>query len=112
MLRRLALNIAGLSYGKVRALAHAGLLSTFSVFHGMTLLYRAVMILHAVVHAGGQVSLEQPRNAMSWLEPMVQSFLLDISADLVVVAACQLGRGYEKTFDVCFMLAASTKFGI
>ena len=55
------------------------------------LLHRAVMILMAVFQAGGHVSLEQPRNALSWLEPVVRAFLLDISADLVVVAGCAFG---------------------
>ena len=60
------------------------------------LLHRVVMILMAVFQAGGHVSLEQPRNALSWLEPVVRAFLLDISADLVVVAGCAFGMNYAK----------------
>ena len=42
------------------------------------------------------MSLEQPRNSMSWLEPAAQGFMLDISADLVVVAACAFGMAFDK----------------
>ena len=42
------------------------------------------------------MSLEQPRNAMSWLEPATQGFLLDISADLVAVAACAFSMDFNK----------------
>ena len=38
----------------------------------------------------------QPRNSMSWLEPVAQGFMLDISADLIVVAACAFGMPYDK----------------
>ena len=54
------------------------------------------MLLLATFQAGGHVSLEQPRNSMSWSEPVVQGYLLDISADVVVVAGCEFGMNRSK----------------
>ena len=61
-----------------------------------TILERTIAILYAVYQSGGHVSLEQPRNSMSWLEPAAQGFMLDISADLVAVAACAFGMAFDK----------------
>ena len=60
------------------------------------LLVRCVAILDAVFCAGGHVSLEQPRNALSWLTHEVQEFLKRISADLVVIPACSVGLSIHK----------------
>ena len=60
------------------------------------LLVRCVSILDCVFFAGGQVSLEQPRNALSWLTMEVQEFLKRISADLVVIPACSVGMSVHK----------------
>ena len=62
--------------------------SQHRVRKSFTLLHRCVQILLAVFQSGDHCDLEQPRNALSWLEPCVQGYLLDIAADLVVVAAC------------------------
>ena len=62
------------------------------------LLYRCTCILRAVFAAGGHVSLEQPTNAMSWLEPFVQSFLSEIQASLVVIPACSVGQDISKSW--------------
>ncbi|CAE7653223.1 Gapdh [Symbiodinium sp. CCMP2592] len=40
---------------------------------------------------GAHVSLEQPTNAMSWLEPFVQDMLSEIQASLVNIPACSVG---------------------
>ncbi|CAE7038940.1 unnamed protein product [Symbiodinium sp. CCMP2592] len=61
-----------------------------------TILTRVVMLLLATYQAGGHVSLEQPRNCMSWEEPVVQGYLLEVSADVVVVAGCEYGMDLEK----------------
>ncbi|CAE7485565.1 unnamed protein product, partial [Symbiodinium necroappetens] len=45
---------------------------------------------------GGQVSLEQPRNSLSWLTMEVQEFLKRISADLNVIPACSVGMSVHK----------------
>ena len=60
------------------------------------LLERCVALLDAVFSAGGHVSLEQPRNALSWLCHEVQEFLKRISADLNVVPACSVGVSVHK----------------
>ncbi|CAE7265839.1 unnamed protein product, partial [Symbiodinium necroappetens] len=60
------------------------------------LLVRCVSILDCVFSAGGQVSLEQPRNALSWLTMEVQEFLKRISADLNVIPACSVGMSVHK----------------
>ena len=66
------------------------------VVRSRTILERCVQILLAVYQCGGHCDLEQPRNAMSWLEPAVQGYMLDVAADLVVVAACAYGCDLPK----------------
>ena len=61
--------------------------------------------------AGGHVSLEQPRNAMSWLKAATQGFLLDISADLVVVAACAFDFDFFKPWIFASSWQQSIKQG-
>ena len=70
------------------------------------LLYRCTCILRAVFAAGGHVSLEQPTNAMSWLEPFVQSFLSEIQS-LVVIPACSVGQDISKSWLFATSFAAS-----
>ena len=60
------------------------------------LLERCVALLDAVFRAGGHVSLEQPRDALSLLCHEVQEFLKRISADLNVVPACSVGVSVHK----------------
>ena len=66
------------------------------VLTSFTLLSRTVQLLMAVYQSGGHTSLEQPRNAMSWLEPVVRRYLQEVSADVNVVAACMFGMPYLK----------------
>ena len=73
------------------------------VTQSRVILERTVAILYAVYQSGGHASLEQPRNSMSWSEPAAQGFMLDISADLVVVAACE----FEMPFDKHWLFATS-----
>ena len=61
-----------------------------------TLMQRTVQILLAVYHAGGHCALEQPRNSLAWREDFVQSFMQQIQADLIVVAACLYGMDAYK----------------
>ena len=42
--------------------------------------------------------MEQPTNALSWLEPFVQSFLSEIQASLVVIPACSVGQDVAKSW--------------
>ena len=73
------------------------------VTQSRVILERTVAILYAVYQSGGHASLEQLRNSMSWSEPAAQGFMLDISADLVVVAACE----FEMPFDKHWLFATS-----
>ena len=52
------------------------------------MLSRCVEVLTLVFQAGGHVHLEQPLNAMSWLEKVVRQFLQLIGASCINVAAC------------------------
>ena len=62
------------------------------------MLSRTVMILTLVFLAGGHVHLEQPQNAMSWLEPVVQNFIRHIAGHCVVMAACFYGANWDKAW--------------
>ena len=62
------------------------------------MLARVVSCLRLVFLSGGHVHLEQPTNAMSWLEPIVRSFLKLISASCVCIAACQYGMDIAKSW--------------
>ena len=63
-----------------------------------TMLSRVINCLRLVFLSGGHVHLEQPQNAMSWLEPVVQKFLKLISASCVCIAACQYGMNVAKSW--------------
>ena len=54
------------------------------------------MILTPVFLTGGHVHLEQPQNAMSWLEPVAQSFIRHIACHCVVIAACCSSANWDK----------------
>lgn len=56
------------------------------------------MVLTLVYVSGGHVHLEQPQNAMSWLEPLVQSFIRHVASHCVVIAACGYGADWEKAW--------------
>ena len=60
------------------------------IHSSFTMPCRTVMILTSVHVSGGHVHLEQPQNAMSWLEAVVQSYLRHIAPFCVILAA----RGY------------------
>ena len=62
----------------------------------LCLLERAVSLLLAVFQAGGHASLEQPPNALSWRQSMVQHYLLEVSASCCCVAACAFGLNVHK----------------
>ena len=62
----------------------------------LCLLERSVSILLAVFQAGGHTSLEQPPNALSWRQSMVQHYLLEVSASCCCIAACAFGMNVHK----------------
>ncbi|CAE7518155.1 unnamed protein product [Symbiodinium sp. CCMP2592] len=47
---------------------------------------------------GAHVSLHQPTNAMSWLEPFVQDMLSEIQASLVNIPACSVSQDIAKSW--------------
>ena len=77
-----------------------------------TILERTIAILYAVYQSGGHVSLEQPRNSMSWSEPAAQGFMLDVSADLVVVAACAFGMAFGKHIGCLPLVGVKQPFSL
>ena len=54
------------------------------------------MILTLVFLAGGHVHLEQPQNAMSWLEPVAR--LNHSSVTSLAIAACCYSANWDKTW--------------
>ena len=62
------------------------------------MLYRCLLCLSLILQAGGHCHLEQPANAMSWLEPMTKQFLLAVSAACICIPACQFGWNIYKTW--------------
>ncbi|CAE7243908.1 unnamed protein product [Symbiodinium sp. CCMP2592] len=68
------------------------------VVSSQKLLYRCVCLLRAAFNSGAHVSLEQPTNAMSWLEPFVQDMLAEIQASLVNIPACSVGQNVAKSW--------------
>ncbi|CAE7036567.1 unnamed protein product [Symbiodinium sp. CCMP2592] len=68
------------------------------VVSSQKLLYRCVCLLRAAFNSGAHVSLEQPTNAMSWLEPFVQDMLAEIQASLVNIPACSVGQNIAKSW--------------
>ena len=68
------------------------------VTQSQRILYRCVCLLRAVFASGGHASLEQPTNAMSWLEPFVQDFLSETQAHLSDIPACTVGLPLAKSW--------------
>ena len=62
------------------------------------MLSRCVEVLTLVFLSGGHVHLEQPLNAMSWLEPVVRQFLQLIGAYCINIAACNYGLDIYKAW--------------
>ena len=60
------------------------------------LLLRCAQVLLAVYTAGGHSVLQQPVDALSWLEPEVQAYLTAINADLVCVGPCACGAEFSQ----------------
>ena len=52
------------------------------------MLVRTITCLRLIYLAGGHCHLEQPTNAMSWMEPETQDFVAQVGVFCVVMAAC------------------------
>ena len=63
-----------------------------------TMLSRCVEVLTLIFQSGGHVHLEQPLNAMSWLEPVVRQFLQLIGAFCINIPACAYGMDIYKAW--------------
>ena len=68
------------------------------VMSSQKLLYRCVCILRAAFSSGAHISLEQPTNAMSWLEPFLRDMLSEVQASLVNIPACTVGQDIAKSW--------------
>ena len=62
------------------------------------MLSRCVDCLSMVFQTGGHAHLEQPVNAMSWLEPVVKRFLLLLGAHCICIPACLYEMDVYKTW--------------
>ena len=62
------------------------------------MLARCVEVLTLVFQSGGHVHLEQPLNAMSWLERVVRQFIHLIGASCINIAACAYGMDIYKAW--------------
>ena len=63
-----------------------------------TMLCRVVTCLTLTYLSGGHCHLEQPINAMSWLEPEVQSCITNVGIHCVVIAACAYQMDVDKSW--------------
>lgn len=75
------------------------------------MLRRCLVSLQLVFQSGGHVHLEQPSNAMSWLESETQDFLRCIGAFCVCVAACAYGIDIYKTWMFASSLSTIVSLG-
>ena len=73
------------------------------VQESFVMLSRCVEVLTLVFQSGGHVHLEQPLNAMSWLERVVRQFLQLIGASCINIAAC----AYDMDIYKAWMFASS-----
>ena len=62
------------------------------------MLFRCVTCLLLIFQSGGHCHLEQPANAMSWLEKVVRHFLRAIGASCIYLAACAYGLDVYKAW--------------
>ena len=76
-----------------------------------TMLCRTVTCLTLTYLSGGHCDLEQPINAMSWLEPEVQSYIANVGIHCVVIAACAYQMYVDKSWIFSTSLASLKSLG-
>ena len=76
-----------------------------------TMLSRVVTCLILTYLSGGHCHLEQPSNAMSWLEPEVQSFISNVGIHCVMLAACAYHMDIDKSWIFATSLASLQQLG-
>ena len=62
------------------------------------MLVRAITCLRLIYLAGGHCHLEQPTNAMSWMEPEAQDFAAKVGIFCLIMAACAYDQSWDKSF--------------
>ncbi len=67
------------------------------------MLVRTITCLRLIFLAGGHCHLEQPTNAMSWMEPEAQDFVAQVGIFCVAMAAC----AYDQSWDKSWMFSSS-----
>ena len=75
------------------------------------MLFRCITCLTLIFQAGGHVHLEQPPSAMSWLEDCVTQFLKLTSAWCVVIAACEYGADWYKSWMFASSMQSISSLG-
>lgn len=70
------------------------------------MLSRCVLCSYLTYDSGGHSHLEQPSSAMSWQEPVVQSYIQHCNCFCTILAACGYGLDIEKTWLFCSTLEA------
>ena len=73
------------------------------------MLSRCVLCSYLTYDPGGHSHLEQPSSAMSWQEPVVQSYIQHCKCFCTVLAACGYGLDIEKSWMFCSTLEAISK---
>ena len=81
------------------------------VQESFTMLERCVNCLNLTVSAGGHSHLEQPKTAMSWEEPVVQTFIQQHACSCISMAACQYGKDWHKHWMFASTFSALERLG-
>ena len=76
-----------------------------------TMLSRVFTCLRLTFLSGGHSHLEQPTNAMSWLEPEVQSYISNVGTHCVVIAACAHNMDVDKSWIFSTSLSSLKSLG-
>ena len=71
----------------------------------------ATMLSRVVTCSGGHSHLEQPANAMSWLEPEVQSYISNVGTHCIMIAACAYNMDVNKAWIFSSSFASLRKLG-
>ena len=75
------------------------------------MLVRTITCLRLIYLAGGHCHLEQPPNAMSWMEPETQDFVAQVGVFCIVMAACAYGQSWDKSWMFSSSLEDLTQMG-
>ena len=75
------------------------------------MLVRTITCLRLIYLAGGHCHLEQPTNAMSWMEPEAQDFVAQVGIFCVLMAACAYDQSWDKSWMFSSSLEDLTQMG-